>query len=413
MNLTNSRPTQDPRFEPLRKIVVTVTTIACLASGLHAETLAAADGTSGLSTSTPAQRLIADAQNAVAASPKDATALSELAMAYAKRGRETADPTHYEQGLATVAKALELDPTNLQARRNEVWLLLGLHDFEGALAKARELNQKIPDDPMVYGLLADAQVELGDYAGAEESVQWMLDLRPGSVAALTRGAYMRELFGDLDGAMMWMSDALERTDPAAAEDRAWILAQMAHLEIQREEFDAAIELAEAALELFPSYHYALAELAKATTKAGDLERALELWQRHYEVSPHPENLYQVAEALVRLGRTDEAQPLFETFEQEALGESTAVDNANGELITYWIERANQAEKALELATREIERRRTIHTLDAYAMALAANGRTQEARAALEEALAVGTVDPEILERVVQLEGADAVSGSAR
>ncbi len=345
---------------------------------------------------TPAQRLIAERQRIVAAAPNDATALSELAMAFAKRGRETADPSHYEKGLEVISTALEIDPTNLDARRNEVWLLLGLHDFETALSKARTLNEIIPDDPMVYGLLADAQVELGDYAGAEESVQWMLDLRPASVPALTRGAHLRELFGDLDGAIMWMSDALDRVELAQTEDRAWILTQLSHLENQRGNSRAAAELANAALELFPDYHYALAELAKASASEGDLEGALELWQRHYAVSPHPENLYRVAEALMPLDRREEAQPLYAEFERQALAESASIDNANGELISYWLATANLPLEALELATREVERRRTVYALDWYARALHANGRHGEAEEAIEEALAVGTVDPAIL-----------------
>ena len=52
---------------------------------------------------------------------------------------------------------------------------------------------------LVYGFLVDAYAELGDYAEAEKAAQWMLDLRPGNVPGLTRAAYLRELFGDLDG----------------------------------------------------------------------------------------------------------------------------------------------------------------------------------------------------------------------
>ena len=389
------------RRRPIVPILILATsiTVPLFGNAMTSELTAAASTdrqATDSSPKTPAERSIAEARSLVEKYPDSADAHSRLAMAFAKRGRETADPSYYEQGLESAARALELDATSLDARRNEVWLLLGLHDFEKALNKARTLNDLIPDDPMVYGLLADAQLELGDYAGAEESVQWMLDLRPGAIPALTRGAYLRELFGDLDGAMMWMNDALNRTDPAETEDRAWILAQMAHLEIQRGNAESAAELAEASLELFPSYHYALAELAKAATELGDLERALELWQHHYEVSPHPENLFHVAAALDRLGRADEAQPLYLEFEKAALAESTAVDNANGELISYWIERAGKPGQALELAAREVERRRTVFTLDAYAKALFANGRTDDARIAIEEALDVGTVDPGIL-----------------
>jgi Flp pilus assembly protein TadD len=49
-----------------------------------------------------------------------------------------------------------------------------------------------------------------------------------------------------------------------------------------------------------------------------------------------------------------------------------------------------------VAELEIGRRRDVHTLDAHAWALSANGRHDEARRQVERALAVGIKDPEIL-----------------
>ena len=63
---------------------------------------------------------------------------------------------------------------------------------------------------MVYGMLTDANIELGKYAEAEKSAQWMLDLRPGNIPALTRAAYLRELFGDIEGALELMQQAFGR-----------------------------------------------------------------------------------------------------------------------------------------------------------------------------------------------------------
>ena len=80
------------------------------------------------------------------------------------------------------------------------WALLGQHRFAAALDLATALNRRVPDDLMVYGLLTDANIELGRYyEAAEKSAQWMLDLRPGNIPALTRAAYLRELFGDVEG----------------------------------------------------------------------------------------------------------------------------------------------------------------------------------------------------------------------
>ena len=77
-----------------------------------------------------------------------------------------------------------------------VWLLLGNHEFAAAVEKATALNKRAPDDVMVWGFLTDANVELGNYADAEKAAQWMLNLRPRNLPAMTRAAYLRELFGD-------------------------------------------------------------------------------------------------------------------------------------------------------------------------------------------------------------------------
>ena len=52
--------------------------------------------------------------------------------------------------------------------------------------RAQALNKRAPDDLLVYGLLGDAHLELGEYPEAEEALQWMMNLRPGNVAGLTR-----------------------------------------------------------------------------------------------------------------------------------------------------------------------------------------------------------------------------------
>jgi len=105
--------------------------------------------------------------------------------------------------------------------------LLGKHEFAAALEEATKLNKKIPDDVMIYGFLTDANIELGNYADAEKSAQWMLNLRGANVPSLTRAAYLRELFGDNEGAVELMEMALRSVSPTEVEDRAWITTQIA------------------------------------------------------------------------------------------------------------------------------------------------------------------------------------------
>src|ERR1043166_5761139 len=53
---------------------------------------------------------------------------------------------------------------------------------------SRPPPRRVPDDILVWGYLADADIALGDYDDAEKSAQWMLDLRPGNIPGLLLGA---------------------------------------------------------------------------------------------------------------------------------------------------------------------------------------------------------------------------------
>ncbi len=360
----------------------------------------------------PAEQRIAWAQQAVAQHPDSSQAWNELAAALARRARETADPNFYAEAEKALAESLRAAPDNFEARKLRVWLLLGRHEFAAALAEAEELNQLVPDDVQVYGLLTDANVELGNYAAAEEAAQWMLDLRPGNLAGLTRGAYLRELFGDLEGALDFMRAAYQRTPAGETEDRAWLLTQMGHLELLRGNFDAADSLLGLALDLFPDYHYALAQRARVRAAQGRPADAVALLRRHYEVAPHPENLFLLAEALNRAGETDEAARALARFEEEALKEVNRADNANHELVFYYADHAGRPEEALWVAEHELARRRDVYTRDAYAWALAANGRWDNARREIDAALAVGVRDPRILSHAAAISSRSAPDSAA-
>jgi tetratricopeptide (TPR) repeat protein len=256
----------------------------------------------------------------------------------------------------------------------------------------------VPDDVLVYGLLADAAVELGRYGEAEQAVQWMLDLRTGNVPGMTRAAYLRELFGDYEGAIELMEKAYLRTPPAEHEDRAWIAVHIAQLQLAQGRFEPAEKLVDHALELVPEYHYALAALAALRTQQRRHAEALEARQRHYAAAPHPENLYLLGVAQAAAGATQAARRTFAEFETAARAESGSVDNANRELVFFYVDRARAPRKALEIAQLEAARRQDVYTLDALAWALSASGRHREARTAIDRALAVGVRDAAMLHR---------------
>lgn len=343
----------------------------------------------------PAERSMAQARTLIEKNPKDFEAYNALALALSRRARETSDVKFYVQADETLQKSFEVAPDNFDGQRIHVWLLLGKHEFAAALDAAKKLNQKMPDDVMLYGFLTDANVELGNYKDAETAAQWMLDLKPGNTPGLTRAAYLRELYGDIDGSLELMNMAYQSTPPNEVEDGAWIVTQMAHLNLAIGKIDQAEKLSQQALVMFPGYHYALGNLAKVRIQQKRYDEAVELLKQRYEAAPHAENLYDLAQALQMAGETDDANKAFAEFEQKSLLESNRGDNSNHELIFYYADHAGQPERALEVAQREILRRHDVFTLDSYAWALYRNGQYADARKQIESALAVGIRDARI------------------
>ena len=339
---------------------------------------------------------MAAAQRLIDRNPKNFEAYNALALALSRRARETSDVVFYTQAEDALRKSFEISPDNFDGERTAVWLLLGKHEFPAALDKAKALNQKMPDDVMLYGFLTDANVELGNYDDAEKAAQWMLNLRPGNLPGMTRAAYLRELFGDVDGSIELMNMAYQSTPPSEAEDRAWILSQIGHLQLTSGKLSDAETTLQQALATFPGYHYALANLAKVRIEQKRYAEAVTLLQQRYDAAHHAENLFDLAEALELDGRTADARKAFAEFETKSLAESVRKDNSDRELIFYYADHAHQPAQALAIAEQEFAWRHDAFTLDAYAWALHVNGRDTEARKHIETALAVGIRDARML-----------------
>lgn len=359
-------------------------------------------GWAALAAPSPAEIRIQAAKAALAADPNSSRAYNDLALALARRARETSNPAYYQQAEDALHRSMELRPDNFEAQKLQVWLALGRHEFARARELARALNKRSPDDIVVYGFLVDANAELGSYKEAEEAAQWMLDMSPGAVAALTRAAYLREIFGDLEGAIELMGQAYSGTPFAEKEDRAWILTQIGHLQAEISNFPAAEKVLTEALELFPDYHYALGALAATREAQRRYAEAADLLRRRYAAAPHPENLYALAEALDRAGRKEEADAAYRRFEAEAGREIDTADNSNHELIAYYLGRGDNPTKGLRVAELEMSRRHDVHTRALYACALHAAGREEEARRQMELVIAIGTRDPKIVAQAHQL-----------
>ncbi len=350
--------------------------------GSHSSDAAAQDDT-------PAEQRIAAAKQQIATDPKKVQAYNELALAFLRRARETADPKYLKDADAAISQGLKLDAADFQLQRTQVALMLGRHEFSEARERATVLHRRTPDDVMTYGYIAEADIALGNYSEAETNAQWMMNLRPNNTPALLLGARLRTLYGDAEGAIEFLSHAYSQTSPAEVEELAWIANQIASIQIDAGQNDAAAQTLEGAEQLFPRYAYTLENLARVRMGQNRLNDAVQLWMQATGIDRDPHVIYELARAQEAQGKTLAARATIMEFERLASAPETATDQSKLDLILMEAGSPATAPQALELAQKEIQARQDVGTLDAYAWALYANDRFEEADSAIAKAIAVG------------------------
>lgn len=210
----------------------------------------------------PADARITAAQKKIKASPDSFQSYNELAFAFCRKARDTGDLAFYDQAQTALDHSLKLSSGNYDARKLRATVLLGKHDFEQALKLATELNHTVPDDIAGWGLLVDSNITLHHYDEAERDAQWILDLRAGSTLGFEKAAAVREVLGDVPGAIEFLDEARRRTSQNDADQQAWLLTEKARLELSSKNYGQTEELLVEALKLDPNSRPAVELLAK-------------------------------------------------------------------------------------------------------------------------------------------------------
>ena len=202
---------------------------------------------------------------------------------------------------------------------------------------------------------------------------------------------------NIEGAIDLMQRAYDSTPYQELEDRAWLLTQIAHLQLAAGRLPEAEKFAAGAWACFPDYHYALGDAGPDPRGAEALRRSRGAVR---DSATQPRRTRRTCSRWRKpwsmAGRHEEAAQRFAEFERQALKESALADNANHELAAYYTDYAQQPEKALHIAEAETARRHDAYTLDAYAWALAATGDYPRANAEVQKALAFGLKDAKVL-----------------
>lgn len=346
---------------------------------------------------TPAQQRIAAARQQIATDPKKVQAYNELAVGFLRRARETSDSAYLKEAEAALAEGLKLDAPDFQLQKTQVALKLSRHEFAAAREQATALHRRTPDDVMIYGYLAEAGLALGNYSEAETNAQWMMNLRPNNTPALLIGARLRTIYGDAHGALEFLNQAYSQTSPEEVEDLAWLANQIASIQIDLGQNDAATQTLEQAEQMFPHYPYTLENMARLRMNQRKFGDAVQLWMSAAHADHDPHVLFQLAKAQEAAGLTEEAHSTYTEFEKLATAPETSTDSSKIDLILMYAGDSVTASKALQLGEREMRNTQDVWTLDAYGWALYANARYEDADAALQKAIATGIQSAQIFD----------------
>lgn len=333
------------------------------------------------------QSAIASLQQRLQQVPTDWTSWAALGQAYVQEARVSADPTYYPKAEGVLEQSLRLRPQDNEAAMvGMAALAAARHDFSGALRYGERARAVDAYDANVYGVIGDAQVELGDYPGAFRSFQRMVDLRPG-LSSYARVSYARELRGDVPRALEAMRAA--RDVASSPSDVAWASYQIGDLYYNSGRLASAERAYRHGLQADPTYVPNLQGEAKVAWARGDVAAAVAKYRAATQRYPVPEYVIALGDLYAATGRPALARRQYELLRAEA-----ALFRANGvnvdlELALFDADHG-APRAALRAARAEWGRRHGILVADAFAWALYANGRYTEAAGYARKALALGT-----------------------
>ena len=142
--------------------------------------------------------------------------------------------------------------------------------------KARELNPYLVS---AYGVLTDANLELGNYQKAIRYADTMVSIRP-DIRSYSRISYLREIHGDINGAIDAMKMAVEAGYPGL-EQTEWCRVQLGHLYESSGDLFQAQNCYKNSVYNRPTFAFAYAGLGRIEKSKKQLfRRAKIFWTNH-------------------------------------------------------------------------------------------------------------------------------------
>jgi tetratricopeptide (TPR) repeat protein len=340
--------------------------------------------------------------SAIQSKPGDIKSKISLANLFILEARATGNYTYYDKAaMKLVDEVLSTDASNFEALTLKSLLYLSQHHFGDGLALAQKAEKINPYNAFLYGILVDGYVEMGNYDSALVSAERMMSIRP-DMRSYARASYLREIYGDYEGAVEMMKLAVDAGAPGD-EATEWSRVQLGHLYENMGDRDNAEMNYATALENRPGFVQAIAGKARLAMAAKDYAQAIVLYQAADSIGQDLAVREELVDAYQLGGQEARSVALAkQVIEQmSAMTKAAAADESIGHYadkeLAYAYLRAGDLDKALEHATAEYNRRPlNIDVNEAMAWVHYKKGEPAKALPYIRAALSTNSRNPVLL-----------------
>lgn len=339
---------------------------------------------------------------AIKENPSDKKSLTALANYMIMEARSSGNYSYYDAAaMKYINDVLAIDPENFEGLCLKALVQLSQHHFSDGLATAEKVRQSNPYSAFVYGILVDANVEMGNYDSAVTASEKMMNIRP-DLRSYARVSYLREIYGDYTGAAEAMQAAIDAGTPGD-ESTEWSRVQLGQLYENMGDLKSASMQYTLAFNNRPGYPYPLAGLARIAVANKEYDKALAFYTEADSAVNEWGFKEDMADVYRLMGMNDKASDIsnkvlaeMEEKAKAAIADNTAGHYSDKEMAEACIKNGNY-DKAIEHALAEYNRRPgNIDVNETLAWAYYQKNDTAKARQYIQVALKTKSQNPRLL-----------------
>jgi tetratricopeptide (TPR) repeat protein len=347
---------------------------------------------------TKTKEKVAELKQKIAKKPEDTKLRLQAATIFIAEQRITGEHHFYYAAIEKILDGiLSLDPNNFEAKVYKASLRMSQHQFADAKKLAEEARAINPNNAYVYGILVDANVELGNYAEAVAVSDKMQTIKP-SLESYSRASYLREIYGDNNGAIEAMKLAVIAGLPGS-EPQCWSRNILGDLYYNAGKMKEAEETYTENLTLRPSYAPSMAGMAKIETQKKNYAKAIALLDSATSIMQINSFGEQKGDVYAAMGDTKKAADQYIEVQKLLMLDAATPGHSVSLELAKSFGKTNQWDSAHKYAMLEYSiRPKNIDVNNELAWIAFNKKEIPQAKEYLKTAMSTGSKNPELLKR---------------